>query len=77
MTQNMKFFWTVSLREKKKLFTSVQSALIQSWLVLPGQSQVPKGFFIWLQIPTKSWAFIPPDIKKMLSMAYLKADMAD
>ena len=70
-------FGTVSWREKKKLFTSVQSALIQSWLVLPGQSQVPNGFFIWLQIPTKSWAFVPPDIKKMLRMAYLKGDMAD
>ena len=68
---------TAFLREKKNLFTSVQSALIQSWLVLPGQSQVPNGFFIWLQIPTKSWAFVPPDIKKMLRMAYLKGDMAD
>ena len=54
--------------------TSVQSALTQSWLV-SGQSQVPKGFAIWLQSPVNS--ALAPETRKMPSIANFKADMAD
>ena len=62
-------------KNKEKVITSVQSALIQSWLVLPGQSQVPKGFFIWSQSPV-NWA-LDPELRKRQSMANPMADMAD
>ncbi len=56
------------------VFTSVQSALTQSWLVSE-QSQVPKGFAIRLQ-SSVNWA-LAPETRKMPKMANLEADMAD